>query len=196
MFFTAEFCFGGEPDNRRITIWRECDTRNIPAFVHESVRFGGCGVMVWDGISINSRTNLYIIRNGALTAQRYRDEILGHIVSPYVAEIGDEFVLMDDNTRPHCARLIDNFLCNEGILRMDWKAYLPAMNSTEHIRDILARTVAGRLSYPKTIQQLESLLIHDWELIPQSLFDNVIYYMPRRCVTLLLVKGSFTLICI
>ncbi|GFS66981.1 transposable element Tcb2 transposase, partial [Trichonephila clavipes] len=70
-------------------IWRDRGSRNNPAFVHESVRFGGGGVLVYGGISIDGRTDFYIIRDGPLTARRYRDEILRPIVVPYAAAIGD-----------------------------------------------------------------------------------------------------------
>ncbi|GFW57835.1 transposable element Tcb2 transposase [Trichonephila clavipes] len=89
--------FSAHPDNRRIFIWRDRGSRNNPAFVHESVRFGGGGVLVYCGISIDGRTDLHIIRDGPLTARRYRDEILRPIVVPYAAVIGDDFILMDDN---------------------------------------------------------------------------------------------------
>ncbi|GFT54407.1 transposable element Tcb2 transposase [Trichonephila clavipes] len=58
------------------------------------------GVLVYGGISIDGRTDLYIIRDGPLTACRYKDEILRHIVDTHAAEIGDDFILMDDNCRP------------------------------------------------------------------------------------------------
>ncbi|GFX25477.1 transposable element Tcb2 transposase [Trichonephila clavipes] len=50
------------------------------------------GVLVYGGI--DGRTDLYIIRDGPLTARRYRDEILRPIVVPYAAAIGDDFILM------------------------------------------------------------------------------------------------------
>ncbi|GFV76761.1 transposable element Tcb2 transposase [Trichonephila clavipes] len=53
----------------RIFIWRDRGSRNNPAFVHESVRFCGGGVLVYGGISIDGRTDLYIIRHGPLTAR-------------------------------------------------------------------------------------------------------------------------------
>ncbi|GFX72599.1 transposable element Tcb2 transposase [Trichonephila clavipes] len=67
--------FSVHPDNRRIFIWRDRGSRNNLAFVHESVRFGEGGVLVYRGISIDRRTYLYIIRDGPLTARRTRDEI-------------------------------------------------------------------------------------------------------------------------
>ncbi|GFW60505.1 transposable element Tcb2 transposase [Trichonephila clavipes] len=114
VLFSDESRFSVHPDNTRIFIWRDRSSRNNPTFVHESVRFGGGRVLVYGGISIDGRTDLYIIRDGSLTARRYRDEILRSIVVPYAAAIGDDFILMDDNCRPHRANLVEDFLFEEG----------------------------------------------------------------------------------
>ncbi|GFU94797.1 transposable element Tcb2 transposase [Trichonephila clavipes] len=84
--------------------------------MHESVRFGGGIVLLYGGISIDGRTDLYIIRDGPLIARRYRDEILRPIVVPYAVAIGDDFSLMDDNCRPHRANLVEDFLFEKGII--------------------------------------------------------------------------------
>ncbi|GFV30033.1 transposable element Tcb2 transposase [Trichonephila clavipes] len=107
VLFSDESRFSVHPDNRHIFIWRDRGSRNNSAFVHESVRFGG-GVLVYGCISIDERTDLYINRDGPLTARRYRDEILRPIVVPYTAAIGDDFILMDDNCRPHRANLVED----------------------------------------------------------------------------------------
>ncbi|GFT30279.1 transposable element Tcb2 transposase [Trichonephila clavipes] len=108
--FSDESRFSGHPDNRSIFIWRDRGSRNNPAFVHESVRYGGGGVLVYGGISIYGSTDLYIIRDGPLTVRRYRDEFLKPIVVLYAAAIGDDFLLMNDNCRPHRANLVEDFL--------------------------------------------------------------------------------------
>ncbi|GFW57722.1 transposable element Tcb2 transposase [Trichonephila clavipes] len=77
------------------------------------------GVLVYGGISIDGGTDLYIIRDGPVTARRYRNEILRPIVVSYAAAIGDDFILMDDNCRPHRANLVEDFLFQEGIVRME-----------------------------------------------------------------------------
>ncbi|GFT82530.1 transposable element Tcb2 transposase [Trichonephila clavipes] len=133
VLFADESRFSVNPNNRRIFIWRDRGNRNNPAFVHESVRFGGEGVLVYGGISINGRTDLYIIRDGPLTARRYRDEILRPIVVPYAAAIGDDFILMDDNCRPHHANLVEDFLFEKEIVRMEWPKFSPDMNPIEHV---------------------------------------------------------------
>ncbi|GFW28656.1 transposable element Tcb2 transposase [Trichonephila clavipes] len=55
---------------------------------------------------------------------------------------------MDDNCRPHCANLVEDFLFEEGIVRMEWPANSPDMNPIEHVRDALGRRVADHQSPP------------------------------------------------
>ncbi|GFW92586.1 transposable element Tcb2 transposase [Trichonephila clavipes] len=176
----------------RIFIWRDRGSRNNPAFVHESVRFGGGGVLVYGGISIDGRTDLYIFRGGPLTARRYRDEILRPIVVPHAAAIEDDFILMDDNCRPHRANLVEDFLFEEGIVRMEWPACSPDMNAIEHVWNALGRRVAGPQPPPKTLQEQERALLEEWDRIPQLVINSLIDSMPQRCSTLLAVRGNHT----
>ncbi|GFT31982.1 transposable element Tcb2 transposase [Trichonephila clavipes] len=155
--------FSVHPDNRRIFIWRDNGSRNNPAFVHESVRFGGGGVLMYGGTSTDGRTDLYIIRDGHLTARRYRDEIIRPIVVSYAAAIGDDFILIDDNCRSHRANPVENFLFEEGIVRMEWPACSPDMNPIEHVWDALGRRVVGHQPPPQTLQEMERALLEELE---------------------------------
>ncbi|GFV48892.1 transposable element Tcb2 transposase [Trichonephila clavipes] len=111
------------------------------------------------GISIDGRTYLYIIRDGPLTARRYRDEILRPIVVPYAAAMRDDFILMYDNSRSHRANLVVDSLFEEGIVRMECPACSPDMNPIEHVSDALGRRIAGRQPTPQTLQELERALL-------------------------------------
>ncbi|GFX67438.1 transposable element Tcb2 transposase [Trichonephila clavipes] len=187
-----KYRFSFHPDNRRIFIWRDRDSRNNPAFVHESVRFGGGGV-VYSGISIDGRTDLYIIRDGPLTARRYRDEILRPIVVPYAAGIGDYFILMDDNCRPHRANLVEDFLFEEGIVRMEWPACSPDINPIEYVWDARGRRVVGRQPTPQTVQELERALLEEWDRIPQLVIGVFFlgYWVAGRPFPFLMFIGTF-----
>ncbi|GFX37762.1 transposable element Tcb2 transposase [Trichonephila clavipes] len=78
-------------------------------------------IFIW-----RDRCNPYIIRDCPLTARRYRDEILRPIEVPYAAAIGDDFILMDDNCRPHRANLVEDFLFEEGIFSFRFRFAAPA----------------------------------------------------------------------
>ncbi|GFY02568.1 transposable element Tcb2 transposase [Trichonephila clavipes] len=171
---------------------RDRGSRNNPAFVHESVKFGAGGVLVYGGIFIDGRTYLYIIRDGPLTARRYRDEILRPIVVPYAAAIGDDFILMDDNCRQHRANLVEDFLFEEGIVRMEWPTCSPDMNPIEHVWDALGKRVAGRQPPPQTLQELERALLEEWDRIPQLVINSLIDSMLQWCSTLLAIRGNHT----
>ena len=65
--------------------------------------------MVWGGISAG----------GNLNAQRYLNEVLTPQVIPYAGAVGDGFILMDDNARPHRRRVVDHFLEDQRVERID-----------------------------------------------------------------------------
>ncbi|GFV65866.1 transposable element Tcb2 transposase [Trichonephila clavipes] len=92
---------------------------------------------------------------------------------------------MDDNCRPHRANLVEDFLFEEGIVRMEWPACSPDMNPIEHVWDALGRRVAGFQPPPQTIQELERALLEEWDRIPQLVINSLIDSMPQRCSTLL-----------
>ncbi|GFV21563.1 transposable element Tcb2 transposase [Trichonephila clavipes] len=72
--------------------------------------------MVWTGIMLDGRTPLYVFERGSVTD---RDEVL--------------------------ALLVDEFLENEDIRRMDWPAKFPDLNNPiEHVWDALMMAIATR----------------------------------------------------
>ncbi|GFX97872.1 transposable element Tcb2 transposase [Trichonephila clavipes] len=149
-------------------------------------------MLMYVGISIAWRTDLYIIRDGPLTARRYRDGILRPIVVSYAAAIGDDFLLMDDNSRPHRVYLAEVSFFVEGIVRIEWPAFSPDMNPIEHVLEAVGRRVAGRQPPPQTLQELERALLEEWDRIPPHVINSIIDSMPQRCSTLLAVRGNHT----
>ncbi|GFW88930.1 transposable element Tcb2 transposase [Trichonephila clavipes] len=106
--------------------------------------------------------------------------------------MGDDFILIDDNCRPHRANLVEDFLFEEQIVRIEWPACSPDMNPIEHIWDALGRRVAGLQPSPQTLQELERALLEEWDRISQLVINILIYSMPQRCSTLLAVRGKHT----
>ncbi|GBN58951.1 hypothetical protein AVEN_240748-1 [Araneus ventricosus] len=89
--------------------------------------------MVWAGIMLDGRTPLHVFERGNVTGERYRDEILEPYVRLFRGAVGPEFILMDDNVRPHRALLVDEFLESEDIHQMNWPARSPDLNPIENV---------------------------------------------------------------
>ncbi|UYV79238.1 hypothetical protein LAZ67_17001702 [Cordylochernes scorpioides] len=133
VLFSDKSRFSLNTDSRHVFIWREPGTRYHPSNIREKDSFRGGSLLVWAGISSSSRTPLHIFSGGTLTAQRYRDEILEPYLRLYRDQIGHNLIFMDDNARPHRARLVDEYLQSENIRRMEWPARSPDLNPIEHI---------------------------------------------------------------
>ena len=62
--------------------------------------------------------------------------------------------LMNDNARPQRARVVNDYLEDEGIKRLDWPSRSLDLNPIEHAWDALQRQINARLAQPQTAQQL------------------------------------------
>ncbi|UYV61686.1 MAP4K1 [Cordylochernes scorpioides] len=59
--------------------------------------------------------------------------------------MGENFLLMDDNARPHRADVVDTFLQNHAIARMNWPARSPDLNLIDHPVKSRAKACKARL---------------------------------------------------
>ncbi|GBO13854.1 hypothetical protein AVEN_267479-1, partial [Araneus ventricosus] len=59
---------------------------------------------------LHGRTPLHVFERGTVTGVRYRDEILEPHVRLFRGAVGPEFILTEDNARPHRALLVGEFL--------------------------------------------------------------------------------------
>ncbi|GFU99660.1 transposable element Tcb2 transposase [Trichonephila clavipes] len=121
VLFTDESRFTMESDSGRLLIWREQRTRYHQSNTVERHSYRGGGILVWAGISLGGHTDLHVFHGGTVTGLSYRDEILDPYVRPYAAAIGNDFILMDDNARPHRARIVEEYLEDHGLERMEWQ---------------------------------------------------------------------------
>ncbi|GFT14432.1 transposable element Tcb2 transposase [Trichonephila clavipes] len=110
-----------ESDSGRLLIWRERSTTYHQSNTVERHSYRGGGIMIWAGISLGGHTDLHVFQGGTLTGVRYQDEILDPYVHPYTVEIGNDFILMDDNARPYQTVIVEGL----GLERIEWPARSP-----------------------------------------------------------------------
>ncbi|GFY24663.1 DDE_3 domain-containing protein [Trichonephila clavipes] len=104
-----------------------------------------------------------------------------HMSAPYAAAIGNDFILIDDNTRPHRARIVEEYLEDHVLERMECPARSPDLNPIEHLWDYLGRKVAALNPPPRSLHELKQGLLCVWSSLPIPVSDNLINSMGNRC---------------
>jgi transposase len=103
VLFTNESRFCRFSNDRRMRVYRRPGEPYVQCNIAQAVSYGGGSIMVWGGISLEGRTELVIVNQGRLAADRYVTTILEPHVVPYAPYIGENSTLMNDNARPHTA---------------------------------------------------------------------------------------------
>jgi hypothetical protein len=121
-----------------IRTWRRVHCSDESRFGHNC--FWGWGVTVWGCFSFDCKLDLYVL-DGNLTGQKYRDNVLAPRVVPHFDNhaLADRPMFMDDNARPHRARIVQYYLQQEAVQTIPWNnannrvpfviAYHPALSN-------------------------------------------------------------------
>ena len=97
-------------------------------------------------------------------------------------------LLQDDNARPHRVRIVDAYLQQQHITRID----SPDLNPIEHVWDQLGRAVQARLNVNSTCADLRRFLVEEWDRLPQDNVQRLVHSMRRRCAACIAARGGPT----
>lgn len=190
--FSDESKFNLFRSDGRVLVWRGRNERFVEEHMEARVAFGGGGVTVWGGISMTGKTELVVLRGESMNGERYRDLCIRDIVVPHAQNFGDDFILVDDNARPHRARIVTDFLRHHNIERMDWPPLSPDMNPIEHVWSRMKMKLKEREGRLENLDDLMHAVQEEWDAIPQEFLRNLVESMPRRVLALIRARGGPT----
>jgi transposase len=112
---------------------------------------------------------LYIL-DGNLTGQEYCDNVFAPHVVPHFDNhaLADRPMFMDDNARPHRARIVRQFLQQEAVQTIPWPAMSPDMNPIEHVWDFIGRQINQRNPKCQNSDELRTAILQEWQQFPQE----------------------------
>lgn len=148
--------------------------------------------MVWGGICLEAKTDLYVFRRPTLNAHTYVTDILEEYVVPFAPFIGPNFLFMHDNARPHVAHVVRDYLDEVGVRTLEWPARSPDLNPIEHLWDQLGTSIRRQQKPPSDLQELRTALVREWDQIPQNRVANLIRSMPSRTRDVIQARGGNT----
>ena len=158
---------------------------------HGNVAHGGDSVHARGGISHMGKTSLCVLDQMLL--EPFIAEFLeDHLVPHSRAWHRNNWLLADDNVRPHRACVVDAYLHEQDIIRMDWARYRPDINSIKHIWDEIGRGLEELDPQSVNLRQLGVLIQTLWQRIPLERVQTLVSSMPCRVRALVDPRGDST----
>ena len=90
----------------------------------------------------------------------------------------------------HRARIVDAYLQQQHITRIDWSACSQDLNPIEHVWDQLGRAAQARLNVNSTCADLRRFLVEEWDRLTQDNVQLLVHSMHRRCAACIAACGG------
>ena len=84
------------------------------------------------------------------------------------------------------------FLNSANIRVMPWSALSSGLAPIEYVWGELGRRVYSRPNKPTTVDGLRRALTEEWNNMPQTVIQNIILSMRRRCTACINARGGHT----
>ena len=191
VLFSDESRFALQFSDGREQVYRLPGEQFADVNVNQRLPFGGGIVVVWGAFLLNDRTPAYVI-DGYLNGNRYLQEVIQPFVIPALQRIGAAAMFQDNNTRPHRARVVTDFLRQHNVNRMDWPPYLSDLNPIDHAWDELGHRLRSNHVPPTNHAHMVRMLVAEWQAIPQAFFQRLVNSMRRRCTECIKAREGYT----
>ena len=103
---------------------------------------------------------------------------------------GEQRFFLQDNAPTHKSDKVKEVLHNAGITALDFPPYSPDLNPIENLWSILQRRVEKQTA--ETIEELQDLVVDEWNNIEQKQLQELASSMPRRCAAVVAANGWHT----
>ena len=180
------------PTDGRARVWRQRNTSFQDSHILGTTAFESGSVTVWGCFSFDCKLDLYVL-DGNLTGQKYRDNVLAPRVVPHFDNhaLAGRTMFMDDNARPHRARIVQHFLQQEAVQTIPWPAMPPDMNHIEHVWNFIDRKINQRNPKCQNIDELRIAILQEWQQFPQERLKRLVRSMTRRVTELHNKRGGY-----
>lgn len=186
VIFSDESWF--ELGTNRQWLWRH-HYDNGPDVMIENIAFPE-KVMVWGAIGEGFKSDLVFIQ-GNVTGDSYLDDIIcgSDFIQKADAHYGqDNWVLMQDNARPHIKKTTIKAMEDLGIkILQGWPPYSPDLNIIETVWAIMKRRI--RDIGPKSIDDLKKICLDVWNSISNETIHGLVSDMPNRLISVIRNNG-------
>ena len=150
----------------------------------------GPSFMVWEAFHASGKSELVVV-DGKVNQQHYIG-ISHQNLHPWArATFQRHFVLVHDNTTPHTARNMHNFLAGEEVEVMQWPAWSPDLNPREHIWNQMRLFIRDMDNPPTTVARLREALLQACSALTPEKMEVLVQSMPRWLRAVMASRGDY-----
>ncbi len=159
-------------------VWRKKGERFKLDCLAPTFKSGRRSIFVWGCFSYYGIGNLVRIAN-SLNAKKYHN-ILKKQMFPSAQRLfnNKEFILQQDNSSIHKAKIIKNYLENKKQTVLEWPPQSPDLNCIENLWSIIDKKAKDRK--PQNEKELFDVIFKTWKNIGLKTLQNLVKSMPKR----------------
>jgi hypothetical protein len=100
----------------------------------------------------------------------------------------EQWYFQQDNDPKHRSRVVKKWLHDHGVTEMEFPPYSPDLNPIENVWSEFKRHVSERET--KTIDQLQDVILDEWEKVSIDSIVKLIESMPKRVQAVIAANGD------
>ena len=187
VLFTDEKKFNMLGSDGRVYVRRRPHEALLKECMQGTVKGGGGGVMMWGSFSGISGPGPMVRLDGRVTAQQYLDAVLKEIVLPYADDMPLSWVYQHDNAPIHKARVVTDWLEDQGWTVVNHPPQSPDLNPIENLWNEINKDI--KKMTPRNLNELEKVIKEAWRKIPTDICAHYARSMKKRCKAVIASGG-------
>lgn len=102
-----------------------------------------------------------------------------------------DWVLVEDNDPKHRSQLCTNWKAENDVTVLPWPSHSPNQNPIKNIWHLLKLKIARKRI--RKVASLKAAIVKEWNRLPQSLAQNLVYSLRNRILSVINNEGDYTL---
>lgn len=189
IMWSDEVSVSALPDKRKvyIKVHKSVSDMNRP-FVPQKQR-GGFSVMFWGAFSFFAFGPLIVV-DGQINKHTYLQFAKDFIV-PELNASPHDLIFMQDNARPHTAKIVKDYFAEKNVELVDWPAQSPDLNPIENIWAIIKQQLYSQEKFASTPADLINRVLNIWSELQQDLLERLSNSVVHRLHGVIDRKGGW-----
>ncbi len=135
----------------------------------------------------------FLKKEGRMNSDIYINQVLKELGLPFykqrIREKGP-MIWMDDGAGYHTSKTTAANRRRVKLIRMDWPAQSPDLNSIEKLWRIIKVRVSIKRHRIRSLESMKEVIKEEWEKSTEEDFRACIESMPKRCKLVILARGG------